>query len=70
MKAAPRWKTALLVWLAIYPSITLLMLVFGEHLALLPVPLRTLVMTAVLVPLLVFVLLPLLHKWFGNWLRR
>ncbi len=70
MKAPPRWKTALLIWVAIYPSITLLMLLFGPYLALLPIPLRTLVMTAILVPLMVFVLLPRLQKWFGPWLRR
>ena len=31
---------------------------------------RTLVLTLILVPLLVFVLLPLMHKLFGGWLRR
>lgn len=66
----PKWKTALLVWVAIYPSITLLVLFFGPQLAQLPLVIRTLVMTAILVPLLVFVLLPLLHKAFGGWLRK
>ncbi len=66
----PKWKTALLIWLAIYPSITLLVLVFGQHLARLPLMLRTLVMTAILVPLMVFVLLPWLQKLFATWLRK
>ena len=66
----PKWKTALLIWLAIYPSITLLVLFFGQHLAQLPLMLRTLVMTAILVPLMVFVLLPWLQKLFGTWLRK
>jgi len=70
MKAPPRWKTAVLIWLAIYPSITLLMLLFGDLLAQLPMPLRTLVLTVVLVPLMVFVLLPRLQKLFAGWLRR
>jgi len=70
MKAPPRWKTAVLIWLAIYPSITLFMLLFGDQLAQLPIPLRTLVLTAVLVPLMVFVLLPRLQKLFASWLRR
>jgi len=70
MKAPPRWKTAVLIWLAIYPSITLFILLFGEPLSLLPIPLRTLVLTAVLVPLMVFVLLPRLQKLFAGWLRR
>jgi hypothetical protein len=70
MKAPPRWKTAVLIWLAIYPSITLLMLLFGDQLARLPIPVRTLVLTAVLVPLMVLVLLPRLQKLFAGWLRR
>ena len=69
MKPPPKWKTAVLVWIAIYPSITILFLFFGEQLEQLPAPLRTLVLTLILVPLLVFVLLPLLHKTFARWLR-
>ncbi len=70
MKPPPRWKTAVLIWVAIYPSITLLFLLFGDLLLQLPVPLRTLVLTGVLVPLMVFVLLPLLQRLFAAWLRR
>ena len=70
MKPPPKWKTALLIWIAIYPSITLQVLLFGEALARLPLPLRTLVMTGILVPLMVFVLLPLLQKVLGGWLRK
>ena len=64
----PKWKTALLIWLAIYPSLTVLLVLFGERLLVLA--LRTLVMTGILVPLMVFVLLPLLQKAFGGWLRK
>lgn len=70
MKPPPKWKTAVLIWVAIYPSITLLSLLFGGPLQQLALPLRTLVMTGILVPLMVFVLLPLLNKLFGPWLHR
>jgi antibiotic biosynthesis monooxygenase (ABM) superfamily enzyme len=70
MKAPPKWKTAILIWLAIYPSITLIFTVFGEQLMRLPAPVRTLVITLVLVPLMVFVLLPALQRLFAGWLRR
>ncbi|HRP00996.1 MAG TPA: hypothetical protein PLN54_16320 [Flavobacteriales bacterium] len=66
----PKWKTALLIWLAIYPSLTVLLVLFGDRLLVLPLALRTLVMTGVLVPLMVFVLLPLLQKAFAGWLRK
>jgi antibiotic biosynthesis monooxygenase (ABM) superfamily enzyme len=46
------------------------MLLFGQHLARFPVPIRTLLLTVVLVPMMVFVLLPGLQKLFAPWLRR
>lgn len=68
--APPRYKTALLIWLAIYPSINLLFWLLGDWLAQLPLLLRTLVLTGMLVPLMVFVMLPLLQRVFGRWLFR
>ncbi|HNR53990.1 MAG TPA: hypothetical protein PKJ19_02405 [Flavobacteriales bacterium] len=65
-----KWKTALVIWIAIYPALTILVALFGENLMRLPLALRTLVMTGILVPLLVFVLVPALNKLLGRWLRR
>ena len=70
MKPPPKWKIAVLIWLAIYPSITLLFLLLGKQLLLIPLPLRTLAVTVVLVPLMVFVLLPALQKLFRSWLQQ
>ncbi|MBC8883437.1 hypothetical protein H9X57_08560 [Flavobacterium piscinae] len=70
MKNPPKWKFALIVWIAIYPSITLLHYIIGEELNHFPIPIRTLILTGILVPLMVFVLLPLLRKIFGNWLTK
>ncbi|MDX1903043.1 MAG: hypothetical protein SFU27_02695 [Thermonemataceae bacterium] len=59
----------IIIWIAIYPSITLLSVLFGEYLAQIPfVPLRTLIMTLILVPLMVYVLLPFLQKVFRKWI--
>ncbi|MBP7407581.1 MAG: hypothetical protein KA941_02370 [Flavobacteriales bacterium] len=69
MKPPPRWKIAVLIWLAIYPSITLLFFFFGKPLLLIPLPLRTLAVTLILVPLMVFILLPAMQKLFKNWLN-
>ncbi len=69
MRPPPKWKIAVLIWLAIYPSITLLFHFFGKQLLLIPLPLRTLTITLILVPLMVFVLLPALQKLFRKWLH-
>lgn len=55
---ADKRRMALVTWVAIYPTITLLLAAFGPQLEALPLPLRTLLLTAVLVPLMVFVLVP------------
>ena len=70
MKQPPKWKFAIMVWLAIYPAITLLTFLIGDYIKNLPLPLKTLIMTGILVPLMIFVLLPILRKVMGNWLNK
>jgi antibiotic biosynthesis monooxygenase (ABM) superfamily enzyme len=65
----PRWKTAVVIWLAIYPSITLLLWLAGPRIGGWALPVRTLVVTAVLVPWMVFVVLPALQRVLAPWLR-
>ncbi|MCZ8167821.1 MAG: hypothetical protein ACK5RV_00660 [Flavobacterium sp.] len=69
MKPPKKWKFALMVWMAIYPAITLASYLLGDSIKDLALPIRTLIMTAILVPLMVYVLLPLLRKLFGAWLH-
>lgn len=70
MNQSPKWKFAIMIWLAIYPAITLLTYLIGDKINYLPLPLKTLIMTGILVPLMFFVLLPLLRKILGNWLNK
>ena len=65
-----KWKMALLVWLVIYPTITIITLLLGKWLVQLPVLLRTLVMSIILVPFMIFVAMPQLTKRFGTWLSK
>jgi uncharacterized protein len=66
----PRHRMAVVVWLAIYPTITLLLALTGPLTDDWPLPLRTLLLTAIAVPLMVFVLLPRLQRGLGPWLAR
>jgi antibiotic biosynthesis monooxygenase (ABM) superfamily enzyme len=70
MKQPPKWKFAIMVWLAIYPTITLVSFLIGDTIKNWSLPLKTLLMTGILVPLMVFVLLPLLRKILGSWLHK
>jgi len=69
MKPPKKWKFSLMVWIAIYPAITLASFLLGDLIKDLALPVRTFIMTGILVPLMVYVLLPLLRKLFGAWLH-
>jgi antibiotic biosynthesis monooxygenase (ABM) superfamily enzyme len=64
----PRYKTVFITWLAVYPTLTLLLEFFGDDLRELALPLRTLVISAVLVPVAIYLVVPLLRRVFGSWL--
>jgi antibiotic biosynthesis monooxygenase (ABM) superfamily enzyme len=64
----PRHKLAFVVWLAIYPTITLLLQLGGPVIDDWALPLRTLALTAIAVPTMVFLLLPALQRLFAGWL--
>lgn len=63
-------KRAFLVWLAIYPLVTLLFYLLGDLLLLVPLPLRTLVLTLIAVPLMSYLILPFYQKLFAKWLNK
>lgn len=52
---------AVKIWTVIYPSITLFYALFGNYLAAVPLYLRTLILTVILVPWMVFAGLPALQ---------
>lgn len=61
-------KSVLIVWLAIFPLITVLLYAFESYLALLPLVGRTFVLTIIAVPLTSYCLLPLYSRLFRKWL--
>lgn len=71
LRPPKKWKMAVVVWLAIYPTITLVLAIFGSQLVKInPLPFRTLVITAVVVPLMVYWIMPFVQKLLANWLRK
>ncbi len=70
MKKPPKYKTAILIWIAIYPTINLINFALSDWLNTFPALIRTFVLTAILVPLMVYMLLPFLNKTFANWLNK
>ncbi len=63
-----RVRLAILVWLAVWPLITTINAVTAPALAGWPAPVRTMIATAIMVPIMVGVLLPSLQRRFRRWL--
>ncbi|MBA4852409.1 hypothetical protein [Emticicia sp. BO119] len=62
MKSKFKLIAAFKIWIVIYPSITLFLFLFGEQLSLLPLYLRTFILTIALVPWVVFVGIPVIDS--------
>jgi antibiotic biosynthesis monooxygenase (ABM) superfamily enzyme len=70
MKPPAKHKMAILIWITIYPTINILFLVLGTPLEAYSMYIKTLVMTLILVPAMVYLFLPFLTKTFQNWLSK
>ncbi len=64
----PRYKLALLTWSAAFPVITLILALLGPVIAPWPLPLRTLLISGLMVLTLSWAVVPVLVRLFGPWL--
>jgi antibiotic biosynthesis monooxygenase (ABM) superfamily enzyme len=63
-------QLALMIWLAVFPTLLVLNLLLGGWLRELPTVLRTFVLATVAVPIVIYGLMPRLHKARALLLRR
>lgn len=63
-----RWKMACVTWLAIFPTVSLLLGLVAPWLEGLPFLARTAVITGLAVPVMTWILLPCLVRLFRPWL--
>jgi antibiotic biosynthesis monooxygenase (ABM) superfamily enzyme len=55
-------QLALMIWVAVFPTLTIINLALGVWLSTLPALLRTFVLATVAVPIVIYGLMPLLHR--------
>ncbi len=55
-------QLALMIWLAVFPTLTVINLVLGDWLRTLSPVLRTLVLATIAVPIVIYGLMPQLHR--------
>ena len=63
-------QLALMIWVAVFPTLTVLNLALGDTLDRLPAVLRTFVLATVAVPIVIYGLMPRLHRVRARLLRR
>lgn len=63
-----RYKMTIVSWLALYPIVTLIFFLFGEQLAQIPLLLRTMIVTIVVMVTMSYLLMPRFTRWFAFWL--
>ncbi len=63
-------QLALMIWVAVFPTLTVLNLALGGWLSTLPPVLRTFVLATLAVPIVIYGLMPHLHKLRVRILRR
>lgn len=64
----PRYKMALVTWLAVFPLITIISATLQQLLGMLPLVLRVAIVTAIAVPTMTYLLMPQMTKLFAVWL--
>lgn len=67
--APPKWKTTILSWLAIYPTVVAVLSVMHALKFEAPMPVRSLLLTAIVVPFAAFVAGPWMGRMFYGWLH-
>lgn len=68
VKPPPKYKMTFVSWLALYPTVTIIFLLFGDLLAQIPLLLRTMLITAVVMVAMSYLLMPRFTRWFAFWL--
>jgi antibiotic biosynthesis monooxygenase (ABM) superfamily enzyme len=63
-------QLALMIWLAVFPTLTILNLALGDWLGTLSPVVRTFVLATVAVPIVIYGLMPQLHRLRGRLLTR
>jgi antibiotic biosynthesis monooxygenase (ABM) superfamily enzyme len=64
----PRYKMAMVSWLAIYPLVILVLECLNPILQQLPIPARALLITFIVIPTMTYILMPRMARLFSKWL--
>ena len=67
-RPAPKWKMAIVTWLAIYPILTLFIMGTGPFLGDIHVVARLFVSTLMIAPLMTWIVMPTMTRIFRRWL--
>lgn len=67
-KPPNKLRMTLVSWLALYPIVTVIFWLYGDFLATLNLPVRTFLVTIVVIFTMSYVAMPRFTKWFHKWI--
>jgi len=65
-----RYKLAVVVWLAIFPSVAIMLTLLKQFVGGLPTVVQAFILTVIVVPIAVIVIVPRLTRLMSGWLER
>ena len=65
-----RHQLALMIWIAVFPTLTVLNLTLGDWLATMSPVVRTFVLATIAVPIVIYAVMPHLHRARGQLIAR
>jgi uncharacterized protein len=66
----PRYKLAVVVWIAIFPTVAVTLGLLRPFVGHLPIVVQAFVLTVIVVPIAVMLLVPLVSRLLTGWLNR
>lgn len=64
----PRYKMAIVSWIAIYPLVILILEVLNPIVSHLNIPAKAAMITLIAIPTMTYILMPRMTQWFSRWL--
>ncbi len=69
MKLSPKLKSSIIIWIGLYPTVHFVSFVLSGRLNSLHFLMSSLIETLIIVPLMVYIIIPLIENALSRWIK-